>query len=135
MPTVDLDALENAMLFVGDPHGAEAWVSRASGAVFVRSDLVDTDQLPADLGATDDYIEVPSPRDLDLGNELAFAFAKAEIPQHYEQVREIFLKKGAYANFSRLVDARGARDKWHKFREDRTRQALGDWCREKLRPA
>jgi hypothetical protein len=29
MPTVDLDALENAMLFVGDPHGAEAWVSRA----------------------------------------------------------------------------------------------------------
>jgi hypothetical protein len=131
MPTVDLDDLENAMLFVGDPvDDAEAWVSRTTGAVYVRADHLGAGDLPADVGATDDYVAVPHPHDLDLGNELAFAFAKAQMPQHYARVREIFRKKGAYANFSRLLEAENARDQWHTFRDEQTRAALDDWCRE-----
>jgi hypothetical protein len=132
MPTIDLDDLENAMMLMGDTtDDAEAWVKRSTGVVYVRSDLAgEEDDLPEDLGATDDYIAVPDARELDLGNELAFAFTRAEIPQHYERVREIFRKKGAYANFSRLLDASNVRDKWHKFRDEQTRQALRDWCRE-----
>jgi hypothetical protein len=131
MPTVDLDDLENAMILVSDSsEGAQAWVHRPTGTVYIKSDLVDDDEPPEDLGTTDDYIEVPHQRDLDLGNAMAFAFAEAEMPQHYDRVREIFRKKGAYANFSRLLDASNARDKWHKFQEEQTRQALSAWCRE-----
>ncbi|HEX9173704.1 MAG TPA: UPF0158 family protein [Telluria sp.] len=131
MPTVHLDDLENAMILVSDSsEGAEAWVQRSTGAVYVKSDLGDEEEQPDDLGTTDDYVEVPNQRDLDLGNAMAFAFTEAEMPQNYDRVREIFSKKGAYANFSRLLDASNARDKWHKFRDDQTRQALSDWCRE-----
>jgi hypothetical protein len=131
MATVDLDDLENAMILVSDTSdGAQAWVQRSTGTVYVKSDLGYEEELPEDLGTTDDYVEVPNQRDLDLGNAMAFAFTEAEMPQNYDRVREMFRKKGAYANFSRLLDASNLRDKWHKFQEDRTRQALSEWCRE-----
>lgn len=129
MPTVDLDDLENAVIFVSD-SGAEAWVQRSTGTVYFKSDFGAEQELPEDLGTTDDYLEVPNQRDLDLGNAMALAFTEAEMAQNYDQVREMFRKKGAYANFSRLLEASNLRDKWHKFQEERTRQALSEWCRE-----
>jgi hypothetical protein len=130
MIAVDIDDLANAMMFLDHASDdAEAWADRKTGAVYVRSTLGwETDDLPEDSDESSNYVALPSFRDLDLGNELVFAFVEAELPQDYEQVREMFRKKGAYGRFSRLLDARNARDKWHRFKDEQTEAALRAWC-------
>jgi hypothetical protein len=124
---IDLNDLSDAMTLSDDPT-SEAWVNLITGAIHIRSDLIGRDDLPDDIETSDDYIAVPSTRSLDLGHAVVCAFAEAELPLHAQQVREICRKKGAYAAFSRLVDACNARDKWHKFRDEHTEKALRDWC-------
>jgi hypothetical protein len=132
MPAVDFDELENAMLMLGDISGAEAWVSRKTGKTYVRSDMIDeeVEELPDDIDTSDEYVSLPSSRDLDLGQNLVFRFAEAEMPQDYEQVRQIFRSRGAYGRFSRLVESRRLRDKWHQFRDEQTEAALREWCED-----
>ena len=50
--------------------------------------------------------------------------------QEYDRVRQMFRKPGAYARFGKLVDDRGLRDQWHRFRDEQTRAALANWCDE-----
>jgi hypothetical protein len=131
VPTVDFDELENTILMLGGPYSdTEAWVCLDTGKIHVRSDLIDEDDepLPDDIDTSERYIALPDSRDLDLGHDLAFRFAEAEMPQEYERVREIFRKKGAFGRFSHLVESRGLRDKWHQFRDEQTEAALREWC-------
>jgi hypothetical protein len=130
MAAVNFDELETAMMMVDDSAGCEAWVSRSTGKIHVRSDFVDPEEedLPDDIDTSDDYVAIPDSHGLDLGQDLVFRFVKAEIPQEYDRVSEIFRKKGAYGRFSHLLDSLGKRDAWHQFRDEQTKAALRDWC-------
>ena len=137
MATVDLDELENAVLLVSGNGAVEAWVCRDTGSVHLRgSDIPEeAGPLPADIDTSGRFVSVPDARSLDLGQALVFGFAEAELPDEYDRVRQMFRRPGAYGNFSRLLDGRGLRERWHAFRDQRTVAALRAWCEENgLRP-
>jgi hypothetical protein len=130
-PTVDFGELEDAMLLAGDE--AEAWVCRETGKIYVKSDLnfgEEADELPDDIDTSDQYIPLPGSRDLDLGHDLVLRFVEVEMPQEYEQVRQMFRKKGAYGRFSNLIGSMGLTDQWHRFRDEQTETALRSWCED-----
>jgi hypothetical protein len=133
MPTVNADDLETAVTLVSDQNYlSEAWVSRETGKVYVRTDEADPvmDEVPDDVEDDEQYVSVPDARSLDLGHTLVFNFVEAEMAPDYDQVRQMFRRSGAYGRFSRLVDNRGLRDQWHRFRNEQTRAALAAWCNE-----
>jgi len=128
---VNVDDLEDAVLMVSDTDTtAEAWVCPDTGAVHVRSELMDEEfaPLPDDIDSSDRYIPVPHMRHLALGLELVFDFADAALPDDAERVRGMFKRAGAYAEFSALLDEHRLRERWHAFREAQTRAVLGAWC-------
>jgi hypothetical protein len=134
MPSVNLDELENAAILVdSDVGNVEAWVSRETGMVHVLNDdyMDEEAPVPADIGDNDArYVAVPGIRELDLGKDLVFRFTRAHLPGDVENVRDLFRAKGAYAQFSRLLETRGAVDAWHHFRDEETKAALRTWCEE-----
>jgi len=133
MTTVDTHDLETAITLLDASVGAEAWVCRDTGVVLVRSDEVGepAGPVPDDVDDGDRYVPVPSARDLELGQALVFGFVRSEIPSEYDAVRELFRRPGAYGRYSRLLDGLGLRDRWHKYRTERTRAALHAWCEDK----
>ena len=131
MPFVAAEELEDAVLMVSDAGpGDQAWVSLATGAVHVRSDLVDPElaPLPEDIDTSERYLPVPQVGTLALGLEVVFDFVGAAMPDDEERVRRMFKKAGGYRVFGELVAERGLTDRWHDFREAQTRAALAGWC-------
>jgi len=55
---------------------------------------------------------------------------EAELAQCHDEVRAMFRKSGAYRRFSELLERHDKRDQWHRFRDERQRQALREWCVE-----
>lgn len=128
---IKLADLEEVLLFTGAGGGFDntAWVCRETGEVLWHSD--DTDDfgpLPDDIDDAARYVAVPSPHDLGLGKPLALAFTRAHLPACYEQVREMFAHRGAYARFKDLLDHHHGLDAWHQWETEQTRQALRTWC-------
>lgn len=133
-PAVKLGDLEDAMDFVssGDEFGNAAWVRRDTGEVLWHSDFMDAaDELgpaPEDIDNEDRYVAVPDKRDLGLGKPLVLEFVRAHLPECFEQVYGIFSHRGAYARFKDLLDRHNSLDAWYQWEEEKTRQALRDWC-------
>ena len=130
-PTVKLDDLEDALLFVGsgEMFGNAAWVCRQTGEVLCHSDDTDDfEPLPEDIDDEDRYVPVPDQHELGLGKPLALEFARTQLPACYEQVCEIFSHRGAYARFKDLLERHESLDAWHQWETDQTRQALRAWC-------
>lgn len=128
---VKLDDLEEAVLFVGSGQtfGAAAWVCRATGQVLWHSDESDDfGPLPPDIDDPARYVAVPTPHTLDLGRSLPLEFARTQLPACYEQVCEIFARRGAYARFKHLLDRHHRLDAWHRWEAEQTREALRTWC-------
>ncbi len=128
---VKLDALENALLFVGggDMYGNAAWVCRESGEVLCHSDeFEEFGPLPEDIDNADRYVAVPDKREFDLGKPLALEFARTHLPARYEQVCGMFARRGAFARFKDLLERHQSLDAWHRWEEEQTRQALRAWC-------
>ena len=128
---VKLSDLEEALLFVGmgSDFGAAAWVCRATGAVLWHSD--DSDDfgpLPEDIDDAERYVAVPDKREFGLGKPLALKFARTHLPACYEQVCDIFSRRGAYARFKDLLERHQSLDAWHQWEAEQTRQALREWC-------
>lgn len=133
MPVVDFDELESAMMFVSGVSlsDASARISRETGRIYWLCDEVgDEEPLPDDIEDDERYVEIPDQRDLDLGKPLVLDFAARELPEHYDDVRAIFGRKGAYANFKDLLARLGMLDSWHKFEQEAVRSALCEWARE-----
>ena len=125
--------LEAAFDFVSagtfDLHSA--YVSRSTGKTFWGSDeMDDLDELPADVDSNPDYVAVPGKRDLDLGNSLVMDFARQEMAEHFEDIRDIFSSRGAYRRFKNFLINRNRLDDWYAYEERRTREALQEWCAE-----
>jgi hypothetical protein len=128
---VSFQKLSEAFLFVDvDGAGNAAYVCRETGEIYWESSLIDTDEepLPDDIEDGEKYLTVPNRRDLDLGKPLALAFARQFLPENYDDVRDIFDRRGAYRKFHSLLRHRNAMDRWYKFEAEATDQALRDWC-------
>jgi len=133
LATVNADEFEDAVLMVSEPGTPDqAWVCLDTGAVYVRSEMIDEElaPLPDDIDTSDRYVPVPRMSNLALGLELVFDFADAALPDDAQRVRQMFKRAGAYGQFSELVAQRGLTDHWHVFREAQTRAVLGGWCEE-----
>jgi len=62
------------------------------------------DELPDDVGDSEKYLQIPDKRELDLGKPLALDFARQFLPNDFDEVRQLFSKRGAYARFKDLLD-------------------------------
>ena len=115
--------------------GAEtaAYIDRESGKVFYESDIGggdDEEELPDDLHESDRYLQAPDKRELDLGVELVFAFARDHLEDDYDELRDVFRRKGAYKRFRSLLERRGALDPWYAFENAAETEALKAWARD-----
>jgi hypothetical protein len=84
--------------------------------------------LPDDIEDEDKYLAIPGKRELGLGKPLALDFAREWLPNDYDEVRDIFDRRGAYRKFRALVTRRDALERWYAFETKATEQALRDWC-------
>ena len=114
----------------GDEFGNEAFVSKETGEVVMRSDFADdVEELPDDLDS-DKYLSLPHRRDLDLGARLVGRFAEEIVPQHADNIRNIFEGKGAYRRLKNYLERVGELARWYEFEAAETEKALRAWCEE-----
>ena len=106
----------------------EAYLDRQSGKIYWHSVLGDNDEkLPDDLD-DEKYLPIPDKKELDLGKALVFAFAREFLPDDYDEVRQIFDRKGAYRRFKNFLVRRGALGRWYDFSNKAEEAALREWC-------
>jgi hypothetical protein len=73
-------------------------------------------------------VRLSDKRELDLGKPLALDFARQFLPGDFDNVRQFFSGRGAYARFKNLLDRRGAIDQWYDFEAEAEERALRMWC-------
>lgn len=134
MTTVSLDDLDSAMEWVSsDFMDNLAYVCRDSGKIYWISGepgvLDEEEEIPNDIEDPDKYVLVPDKRDLDLGSHLVFDFTARYLPQHYDEVRDMFRRKGAYGRFKGLLEGQDKVQMWHTFNNERATKALEEWCK------
>ncbi len=123
--------IEDAFIFAssGQPYECEAYISQETGRTYYQSDYVDYDELPEDI---DDpkYIVIPHKTELDLGKRLVLKFAYKYLGNNADDVEILFRRKGAYAQFKRLLDRLGKLDLWYQYESNALQKAIIEWCEE-----
>ena len=61
---------------------------------------------------------------------LVFDFVEARLPDDYDRVRVTFRRRGAYMRLKDFPDGKGLLDAWHQCENEKTLEALRDWCAE-----
>ena len=84
--------------------------------------------MPDEIDDSEKYVQIPDKRELDLGKSLVLDFTRQFLPDDYNEVRQIFSRKGAYARVKDLFDRRGALDQWYDFEAKAEERALRTWC-------
>jgi len=108
----------------------EAYLDRQSGKIYWHSELGDTDEkLPDDID-NQKYIAIPNKREFDLGRPLVLDFAREFLTDDYDEVRQIFSRRGAYRRYKDLLVRRGALERWYDFSNQLEETALREWCAE-----
>lgn len=133
MPIVDYDELESAMMFVsaGVLFDASARISKETGQIFwLSEESHDEEPFPDDIDDDDRYVDVPSQRDLDLGQRLVLQFVRERFSDHYDEVRGMFRRKGAYSRLKALLDRHGMLEEWYEYERAALRSALCEWARK-----
>ena len=131
--TIKFSDIEDAFFFVsmGEMYMNSAILCIKTGQVFYISDFGDSDGLPEDIdNDLDKYIEIPHKNELNLGKPLVLEFAAMHLPDNLEKVNAFFYKKGAYAKFKNLLEAKGLLGKWYAFEEEEQKKALREWCKD-----
>jgi hypothetical protein len=126
-----LNDLREAFEFVCAGGGGEhqAFLCKQSGKLYCRSELCDDmDILPDDIDDSEKFLPIPDKRELDLGKPLALDFARQFLPGDFDDVRQIFSRRGAYAKFKNLLDRRGMLNQWYAFEAEAEESALKMWC-------
>jgi len=129
--TVSLKDIREAFEFVCAGGGGEhqAFLCKQSGKLYCHSDLCDDlDILPDDIDDSEKFLQIPDKRELDLGKPLALDFARQFLPGDFDNVRQFFSGRGAYARFKNLLDRRGVLDQWYDFEAEAEERALRMWC-------
>lgn len=104
------------------PFGERFWKD------ILTSEPDDSDELPEDAYDSDKYVIIPHKNELELGKNLVFEFISEHLPDEVERIHAIFRKKGAYARFKELLDAKGFLEEWYTFEDVRQKEALREWC-------
>ena len=86
------------------------------------------DSLPDDIDDGEKFLPIPDKRELDLGKPLALNFARQFLPGDFDEVRQFFSRRGAYARFKDLLARRNALDRWYDFETKAEERALRTWC-------
>jgi len=121
-----LEAFEMAEF--GGPDEVDTYLDRETGQTLLISDIGDgIDPVPHDLDS-DRYIPLPDKRELGLGKPLVLAFTEAYLPEHLDDVRGIFARKGAYGRFKALLDKRDLLERWYEYESEARTSALRAWC-------
>ena len=132
MPTVSSDQLEDAMEWAScDFLDNEAYICRQTGKIYwIAGDpgMIDEEEIPEDIHNSDRYLSVPTKRDLDLGNQLAFDFATRYMAQHYDDIRDMFRRQGAYRPFKDFLEQEDMLEKWYAYSDEQEAKALREWC-------
>ena len=130
---IKFSEIKDAFFFVsmGEMYMNSAILCIMTGQVFYISDFGDSDELPDDIDDDlDKYIEIPHKNELNLGKPLVLEFSAMHLPDNLEKVNSFFYKKGAYAKFKNLLEAKGLLDKWYAFEEEEQNKALREWCKD-----
>ena len=134
MPTVKADDLVDAMQWVSETIAGDtqAYICRQTGKIYlVPEDLGMLDEpdqsLPDDLHDESKYLAVLGKYDLDLGNQLVYDFTDMFLPAHYDHVRDLFRRKGAYGRFKEFLQGEGLLEKWYDYSDRREIEALVEW--------
>lgn len=128
--------LEYAYLFVSSSGYDEniAKICKDTGKITYQSSLYSEAESEELFGIPDKecsgFIEVPHKYDLDLGQHLIFEFMDEYLPDDYDDVRNIFRRRGAYARFKDFLEERNMLQSWYDFENERTEAALREWCAE-----
>jgi len=134
MPIVSRDKLEDALEWVSsDFLDNEAYVCRKTGKIhWISGDpgAIDDEEIPEDIRDSNKYLPVPDKRDLDLGNRLVFDFASQYLPRQYDDVRDMFRRKGAYRRFKNFIEREGLLEEWYRYNDEQEGKALAAWCEE-----
>lgn len=130
--SVKFGDLQLAFAFVSSGGLGEnrAVLDTQTGRFYWHSEIGDNfeeDELPEDLD-DERYLEVPHKNELDLGKGLVFDFVRQCLPDDYDEVRDIFRRRGAYGQFKAMLARRGAIDRWHDFSAKAEEAALRAWC-------
>ena len=137
MVSIGFDKLLEAFEFANFDASPDsnAYVDLETGHVYwVAAEMEEFEEVPDDIETSDRYLMLPDKRDLELGRNLAFAFAEETLPDEYGNVVDCFRKKGAYARFKDLLDRHDALTQWHEFEAKQTELALREWCRQNAIP-
>lgn len=129
---INFDDIENAYLFISmsDMSDNSAILNRETGEIYYISELGDSDELPDDVDDPDKYIDIPDKYALDLGKRLVFQFVEGNIPEELARVEKYFRQRGAYSKYKSLLEQKGLLDQWHKFEDDKRKEALIEWCKD-----
>ena len=132
MVTVRYDELLFGFEFVSSSPELDvgAYVSLETGEVFCDTGDFGDEELPVGLDDPTRYLPVPEKGDLDLGSHLVFRFVEEELPDRYDEVREIFRHKGAYRRFKDLIESDGVLEKWFAYEAAAVQAALTEWASE-----
>ena len=126
------ETIEEAFFFVSDvqPFEHSAVVNRITGEVFNASEMAGHNEIPDEAEGNDDYIWIPHKKDLNLGKPLVMDFIRGRCPDLYDEILDIFRRKGAYGRFKDLLERKGLLEEWYAFEEKETRERLLRWCEE-----
>ena len=129
---VSFSDLQLAFEFVssGGMGENQAHLDRRSGKIYWHSEFGKNDEeLPDDID-DEKYVSIPDKRELDLRTSLVLDFARAFLPDDYDEVRHIFSRRGAYRRYKELLVRRGALERWYDFSNKAEETALRQWCAE-----
>jgi hypothetical protein len=127
---VSFDEILSAFdLVSANPDEHQAVLAIESGKIYWRSELSDLDdELPEDIDDEEKYLAIPDQRELDLGKPLVFDFARQVLPRDFDEVQQMFSRRGAYARFKDLLAQRRVLEQWYEFEQKATARALREWC-------
>src|SRR5437016_12304737 len=92
----------------------QAFLCKQSGRIYWHSELSDDlDELPGDIDDSEKYVQIANKRELDLGKLLVLDFAGQFLPDDFDEVRQIFSSRGAYARVEGMLSRRVALDGWY----------------------
>lgn len=132
MPPVSLDQLQNAMEWASsDFLDNEAYICRQTGRIYLIAGdpgMIDEEEIPEDIHDGGKYLPVPDKRGLDLGDQLVFDFTSQYLAQHYDDVRDMFRRRGAYGRFKDFLERKDMLEKWYAYSDEQAVKALEEWC-------
>ncbi len=126
-----LSDLRNAFEWVSTvgPFENQAYVSRATGQVWLVSDFDDSgEEAPENAGDEALYLTVPSKNELDLGRSLALDFAAEHLPERAAEITSLFARPGAFGKFKSVLEAEGKLASWYACESKGIDQALRAWA-------